>query len=243
MERKLLLGLALVALTGCPTTTPGPGTDSGTGGRDTGTGAVDTGVVPVDTGVMPVDTGVMPVDTGVRADTGGPALTCEAYCTLQLITCGAMEAQYTDMASCLGTCAAFTPGMLGQTDTNTLGCRIYHTQAASTMAGAEHCLHAGPAGYGICGTSQCEAFCQIAAHVCTGANMQWPSTAACMTDCAMYPGSTPDVPAGAPDYSTAETSGDSFACRMYHLQVAATNATAAGMHCGHIDLVSPPCGG
>jgi hypothetical protein len=180
-------------------------------------------------------------DSGPAPHDGGGAPDCASYCASSLATCATMEPQYADLASCMGTCAALTPGTLADTSGNTLGCRAYHTAAAASMPGMEHCLHGGPAGYGVCGTSQCEAFCQIAAHACTGTNEQWATTAACMTDCAMFPGSTPDVPADAPDYSTAETAGDSFACRLYHLTVAASDATAAMTHCPHIVLASPVC--
>jgi hypothetical protein len=180
-------------------------------------------------------------DAFVAPDSPAGGNDCMAYCTASLANCATMEPQYSDMASCLGTCAAFTPGTTGDISGNTLACRIYHTNAAASMPGMEHCLHGGPAGYATCGTSQCEAFCQIAQHSCTGANQVWASTAACMTDCAMMAGSTPDMPAGAPDYSTAQTGGDSFACRMYHLTVASSSSTLAGMHCPHIALVSSTC--
>jgi hypothetical protein len=182
-----------------------------------------------------------PTDTSAQADSGGPTLDCAHYCATSLANCATMEVQYSSLASCMGVCAAFTPGVVGDTSGNTLACRLYHTTAAATMPGMKHCIHGGPAGYAICGTSQCEAFCQIAASACTGANQQWPSTAACMSDCAMFPGAVPNVPAGAPDYSTAVASGNSFACRMYHLTVAASDAASAAMHCPHIVLASPVC--
>jgi hypothetical protein len=182
------------------------------------------------------DSGSANPDTG-----GGGAPSCAAYCTASLANCASMEPQYADMASCMGACAALTPGTSTDTSGNTLGCRVYHTGAAATMPGMEHCLHGGPAGYGVCGTNQCEPFCQIALHACTGANQQWATMAACMTDCATYAGSTPDMPAGAPDYSTAETSGNTFACRMYHLTVASSSAANAATHCPHIVVASPVC--
>jgi len=180
-------------------------------------------------------------DAFVTPDGGGAAPSCTAYCTASLANCASMEPQYSDMASCLGTCAGLTPGTTGDISGNTLACRVYHTSAAASMPGMEHCLHGGPAGYAVCGTSQCEAFCQIATHSCTGANQQWASTAACMTDCATYAGSTPDMPAGAPDYSTTQTSGDTFACRMYHLTVASSSAALATVHCPHVARVSSAC--
>jgi hypothetical protein len=180
-------------------------------------------------------------DAFVGNDAASSAPDCTTYCTASLANCASMEPQYSDMASCLGTCDAFTVGVTGDTSGNTLACRLYHTNAAAAAPGNEHCLHGGPAGYATCGTSQCEAFCQVAQHACTGADQVWASTAACMTDCAMMAGSTPDMPAGAPDYSTAQTTGDTFACRMYHLTVASSSPTLATMHCPHIALVSTAC--
>ncbi len=239
--KRTLLGLAMIALAGCGG--DAVATDSGTPPTDTGTPPTDTGTPLSDTGTPPADTGTPPEDTGTPPADSGVALDCTTYCTLQLATCATMEEQYVDMESCMGSCAAFTPGTLADTDTNTLGCRIYHTMAAASMAGSQHCLHAGPTGYGICGASQCEAFCQIAASACTGANEQWATNDACMADCAMYSGATPGMPVGAPDYSTSETSGNSFACRMYHLTVASSSAANATIHCGHIALISATCGG
>jgi hypothetical protein len=175
------------------------------------------------------------------ADDAGGTPSCEAYCEASLANCADMEPQYADMASCMGTCAALTPGTLADTSGNTLGCRIYHTSAAPSMPGLSHCIHGGPAGFGVCGESQCEAFCQIAEHACTGANEQWASIGDCMTDCATFAGAVPGVPDGAPSYSTAETGGDSFACRMYHLTVASTDASLAETHCPHIVADSPVC--
>lgn len=180
-------------------------------------------------------------DAFAAHDSAAPALDCASYCAASLANCASMEPQYADMASCLGTCAALTPGTASDTSGNTLGCRLYHTTAAASLPGMEHCLHGGPAGYGVCGSSQCEAFCQIAQHACTGTDAQWASTAACMTDCATMAGATPDVPAGAPDYSTAQTSGNTFACRLYHLTVASSSPSLAATHCPHIALASPVC--
>lgn len=176
---------------------------------------------------------------GDDAASAGPD--CAAYCTASLTHCASMEPQYVDMASCMGTCAAFTPGATGDISGNTLACRLYHTTAAASLPGMEHCLHGGPAGYGVCGTSQCEAFCQIAEHACTGADQVWASTAECMADCATFAGAVPDMPAGAPDYSTAEASGDTFACRMYHLTVAASSPALGAVHCAHVARVSSVC--
>ena len=135
-------------------------------------------------------------------------------------------------------------GTPGDTSMNTLECRAYHTSAAMGMPDP-HCVHAGPLGQGPdagagCGGMICQSFCQAAFQVCDGNNQQFTDMAECMTECGMMPN---DV-----DYSTAETAGNSLACRMYHMTVAADakangNMADTALHCGHIPLASGPCGG
>jgi hypothetical protein len=175
--------------------------------------------------------------------TGMMAANCTDYCAAIETNCSTFP-QYPTPESCAEICAAFEPGTAPDTAMNTLECRVYHTGAAASMADP-HCMHAGPLGGGVdagngCGMDRCEAFCQIAIAVCDGNDVQWGTEAECMTDCGMM---TDDV-----DYTTAETGGDTLACRMYHLSVAAdakNKADAAGktLHCGHIPLDSGPCGG
>jgi len=136
-------------------------------------------------------------------------------------------------------------GTAGDTSMNTLECRFYHATAAATPD--PHCYHAGPLGSGPeggamggCGMMRCSSFCQAAFEVCDGNNQQWADMAECMTECGTI---TDDI-----NYSTAETSGDSLACRMYHMTAAAdakANGDMAGtaLHCGHIPEASGPCGG
>ncbi len=92
-----------------------------------------------------------------------------------------------------------------------------------------HCPHAGPAGEGVCG-AECESFCTLAAGLCTGANKQWPDMASCMTDCATFPTT--------PQYNASVTSGNSYACRLYHLTAASITPS---VHCPHIQKMSAVC--
>jgi hypothetical protein len=136
---------------------------------------------------------------------------------------GATNAQYKDMASCLGSCAAFPDGMPGDEDGNSVACRTYHAGVAA-QAPDMHCGHAGPSGGGVCGTP-CEAYCSIVLNTCTDANAVYLETQECMTACM---GITDDVA-----YNSGVTGGDSLSCRIYHATVASSSTDMAATHCPH----------
>lgn len=160
--------------------------------------------------------------------TGGAAVDCSSYCTDILANCTGTNAQYTTMEACMGSCAAFDAGTAADMAGNTLGCRAYHTSAAKDGPDM-HCTHAGPGGAGACG-SNCEGFCAIATSVCGG---EWPDEASCMTACM---GFTDDVA-----YNTASSTGNTLACRLYHLMSASASAADAATHCGHTVAASSTC--
>jgi hypothetical protein len=158
--------------------------------------------------------------------------------------CTATNAQYKDMPSCMLECSGFTAtGALTDTSGDTLGCRIYHSGLASQSASnaVTHCPHAGPTGgdenpngtAGVCG-EPCTSFCSIAAKVCTGANQQFTTTAACMTACQSFA-------ADSATYNLADTSKNDMGCRFYHLNNAAQSTAAATTHCPHIVAASATC--
>ena len=208
--------LVLAAAIGCG----GANTTSDAGGGTDASTTADTGLPSVDSGPGSSDSGPGPDAT--------PAPDCTSYCAAIGAACTAANAQYGATDTCAATCAAFPPGAPGMTSMDTLGCRLSHAALAST-APDTHCLHAGPSGGGVCGSS-CESFCTLAQALCTGANAQFTSAAECMTACAGY--------ATTPAYSATVTSGNSFACRMYHLTAA---STAPAVHCPHIGPTSAPC--
>ena len=170
------------------------------------------------------------------------ALDCTTYCTHLAADCKDTNAQIS-MANCMGTCAAFPPGAATDTSGNTLGCRNYHLQNIEVrqMAAATHCPHAGPVGSliatgstAVCGASACADFCAMEAKVCgtdaaqvAGVTNRYTDVNACMTACGGF--------ATTPEASPSVTSGNSFACRIYHLTNAAASTTAANvnLHCGH----------
>ena len=216
----LLAVAGLLTAVGC-----GDDTDTGgstTGGTTTATTGTGGGTTGTGTGGGTTGTGTGGGTTGTG--TGGGAPDCASYCTAIMANCTAANAQYTNQADCEATCAALDLGTAADMSGNTVGCRAYHAGAASADP-ATHCPHAGPLGAGVCG-DPCKSFCQIAVDICPAA---YTSAMDCETACGL-------MTAG--DYSTAATSGDTLACRMYHLQVASTDQAT---HCGHVGAVSPTC--
>jgi hypothetical protein len=69
----------------------------------------------------------------------------------------------------------------------------------------------------------CTYYCSNDIAVCSGTNNQYKDMATCVSMC----NSIPD------DAGVGATSGDSLACRMYHLSVAATSSAMAAIHCPH----------
>jgi hypothetical protein len=160
-------------------------------------------------------------DAPGAVDAAPIALDCNSYCTAILGACTSANAQYSSMANCVDSCGHFDVGTSPATTGNTLACRVYHTGVAR-MNPNTHCIHAGPSGGGVCGTS-CEGFCKLAVPVCP---TQY-QTAQCPGACAGF--------ATTPPYSSNVSTGDSFACRMYHLTEAATDSAT---HCGHTGVTA-----
>ncbi len=231
---KYLVGFAVaVALVGCGET-PVTTTDSGV--------TKDSGVVmTTDSGVTPVDSGTVVTDAGTKTDAGtgatdaGTAMTCAIYCAAVTANCTGANAQYVNLDSCLGSCAGLSQGNIGATAGNNLECRGYHAGAPAQSNAGLHCPHAGPSGAGTCG-SDCEGFCAINLAACTGGNVAFATLNDCTTACTAFPSSA------ITNYNDSTTSGNTYACRMYHLSVAATAGGAqAATHCSHTKTASAPC--
>jgi hypothetical protein len=150
-------------------------------------------------------------------DAPGLTLDCASYCTGIMARCTGAVQQYESMESCVNVCGKFAAGTLGEMTGNTLGCRVYHTEAAAEDA-AVHCEHAGPGGGTQCGASICDGFCAVAPTVCP---QQWQNM--CDSRCAAL--------TSVPPYSINST-GDTIECRLYHLTVATVDPT---LHCPHTD--------
>jgi hypothetical protein len=173
--------------------------------------------------------------SGGGAGGGSGAATCAGYCTDIMGTCTGSVAQFPTMESCLGACAAYPQGAVGATTGNSLECRnnFLHDTGLTT---AMRCPSSGPTGAnGSCGVGDCEAFCTIAQTACTGANQQFNNVTQCTNACGGYAMNMVQ------DYNDNTMSGNSFACRMYHLSVAASSSANATTHCPHIVANSTAC--
>jgi hypothetical protein len=168
---------------------------------------------------------------GMGGSGGGTAsAACTDYCKIISTNCIGANLQYSDEASCMGACGALPEGAAGDMGGNTVNCRIYHGGTPAMMMPGEHCAHAGPGGAGVCG-SNIESLCAIAAKVCP---TEHPNVAKCMTDYAAVKDMEP--------YDASDTSGDTLACRLYHLTVASSSAANAATHCAHtVAAANPVC--
>ncbi len=236
----LFLG-AVLSIAGTSAMIAGCGGDTGTGTTTTGTGG--SGGSGSTTNAATTGAGGAGSTTASSSGTGTPAtLDCASYCTEVMANCTTTTEQYKSKESCLTVCAAFPKGTLADTDGNTLGCRLYHGGGPAVAGPDTHCAHAGITGgdkdvtddkAATCGEG-CDAFCDVAIAVCSGANKQYDTKELCLTDCKSFK-------VDAASYSTANTDKNDFGCRAYHLTVAATDAMSATAHCGHIKSVSPVC--
>ena len=157
---------------------------------------------------------------------------CAAYCDAIQRNCTGDNQQYATPAQCLTSCETFPAGRLTiDTAGNTAACRTYHAGAAAGGGDnpATHCIHAGPGGASVCG-SDCEGFCTIALASCDGA---FTDMATCLSECAQFPATE--------DYNSNVRTGNTLACRLYHVAVA---SDVPQPHCTHITTTSTPdtCG-
>ncbi len=172
--------------------------------------------------------GKIPNDKGGPCTDVAPAPTCAAYCDAVTAACTLTNAQYKDKAECLVYCESkgkIPVGAASDIAGDTIGCRMYHASVAakSVENALAHCPHTGKSGGNTCGT-WCENYCQLAKSNCTGdANQLYADDKACMDKCAT----------GAVTGVADAVSGNTVQCRIYHLGVAGTDATAAKDHCPH----------
>ena len=153
---------------------------------------------------------------------GNIPVDCAAYCTAIGHVCIGLDQQYLDNDTCKAMCAKVTPGTAGTSSGNTLGCRIYHLGLAAQSAqnAGAHCPHAGPYGFGQCGTEG-EDFCALYQAQCGDFGA---------ADCGAAVAALPKVDAGV----LTTTYGNSLDCREYHLENAYKVGDAKGLgHCDH----------
>jgi len=163
--------------------------------------------------------------------TGGQACGtfCQAYCQAVNYSCAANTPQFTSNAACDDYCTNnLDPQYRGNWNDSagdTVGCRIYHADAAKGLNDQVHCVHAGPSGDDVCGT-WCENYCDLMAVACTGSNSPYnDDRATCMSKCTTF------ATSGKPG----DAAGNTVQCRIYHAGVAGVSTTSADItaHCGH----------
>ena len=174
--------------------------------------------------------GTTTTTTATTAGTGDPQGdgACALYCGTILSACGDGLGQYPAAVNCVHACQALPPGEEGAMSGNSLACRREHA-ALAIGDPATHCVHAGPGGAGVCGTN-CEGFCAIATATCPN---EHPELGTCLETCTAWNDDEP--------YDVDDATGDTLACRLYHLMVAAADAPSAATHCSHTVTASPPC--
>jgi hypothetical protein len=118
--------------------------------------------------------------------------------------------------SCATNVAAMAAGVSGDTGGDTSACRAYHLGVAKTTDPDVHCPHASAGGGGVCVAPP---FCDSYQTTCVDTGLA-----------AAYPSCTANLAAMSPGTAGA-TSGDTAACRAYHLSVATT--TDPSVHCPH----------
>jgi hypothetical protein len=207
-------------------TSTGGKSGSGTGGKGTGgSGTAGKGTGGSGTsgagGKAGGGAGAAGTASGGTGGSGG-APSCTDYCTAIMKNCtggdgssngGNPDAtkthqQYSAVENCMAACTAFPVGTLADTSGNTLGCRLYHANAAASDA-TLHCPHAGPGGDGTCG-SACDGYCQLVDKFCVGAAKIYADDAACHARCAA---TTDDI-----RFNVGTQEGDHVACLLYHAQ-------------------------
>jgi len=185
-----------------------------------------------------------------------------------MANCTTTNAQYADMAHCMGSCNAFTVGASTVNDMtgDTLGCRVYHanTAAGSAANATLHCPHAGPGGDALTaspptycsGGDACTNFCALEIATCGSTDNpatvggvaitpQYKNMAACVAVC-----KNGDTANGIPAFDVTHpyatnAAGNSLACRLNHWTNAASgtvdpvNGGTTNTHCGHTGAAQP----
>jgi hypothetical protein len=179
-------------------------TSSGGSGGTTGTGGGNT--------------------TGTAGDGGGDNL-CETYCNTVQANCTDEFQVYVSKDICLALCATMDEGDEGDTEEDTVHCRLNQARSAgATLEPLDHCPNAGLGGGDVCGAN-CDALCRAMATACEG---EWASNTQCLDDCEGL------VDLGT--YNTSMSEGVSVQCRLWHVGAATQDPDP---HCSHAAGAGP----
>jgi hypothetical protein len=145
---------------------------------------------------------------------------CGRYCDTVMKNCTGDNPVYRSRTVCEAVCKTLPPGDPGDTDVNTVECRLHFADLAGTVGEPTlNCPAAGPGGDAFCGAN-CDGFCAIALAAC-------PQSPVSGVGCAKLCQGLPD-PGG---YTSNIETGDSVECRLYHASAATIDPTT---HCRHV---------
>lgn len=152
---------------------------------------------------------------------------CEMYCNTVMANCTGEHAVYVGVETCMSVCQLLPPGMEGDTNINSVSCRLKQAVLAKTTGEPNvQCAGAGPGGTDtkeddLCGTS-CEGLCTIMARACMTA----------YSDCFDRCNALPDNGT----FNISMNQGNNVQCRLWHASAA---TQAAVPHCEHANGASP----
>jgi hypothetical protein len=165
------------------------------------------------------------------AGAGNPPSPCDEYCSVITSDCSGKDAQYIDADACHQACRHFPLGTPGETQGNTLACRLTYAKEARSEP-YTYCTRAGPGGDGECGTN-CEGFCTLMMAACTAASTgpgheYFDSLSDCHASC----NELDDVGSYNTSDGSLQRGADTVQCRLYHVG-AALAADDSFTHCSH----------
>jgi hypothetical protein len=170
-------------------------------------------------------------DAGDAVTDAGAGTLCDQYCTAVTAGCADTHSQYIDLAACQASCGYFPEGSPGDTEGNSVNCRLTYAQKASSEP-YTYCTWAGPGGDGKCG-SNCEGFCTIMMQACTAdstgkAGEYFASANDCETTCA----GLEDIGSYSASDASQQRGADDVQCRLYHVGAAVADSDPM-THCPH----------
>jgi hypothetical protein len=131
----------------------------------------------------------------------------------------------------MAVCQTLPPGLNGDREENTMGCRRWHVFNALHDPSSTHCSHTSPTGDGHCGidapdkTGNCVAYCILAKAACPlQFAAKYASETACQVECSSQPDSFGAKHDSKYKVSNAQA-GNTVLCRTLHASRALTDPT------------------
>ena len=170
-----------------------------------------------------------PVLDGDAASDAGSL--CDRYCAAVTAGCTDTQSQYIDLAGCLASCGYFPEGSPGDTEGNSINCRLTYAEKASSEP-YTYCTWAGPGGDGKCGNN-CDGFCTIMMQACTATSTGKPGEYfASASDCQATCAGLNDIGNYSATDPTEQRGADDIQCRLYHVGAAVADDDPT-THCPH----------